>query len=54
MSRHRWVLNGRSCSCRRVIDSLYFDGGAGKAERASGETRDGGEKCFDEAWLTAA
>lgn len=32
MSRHGWVLNRPSCSCRRVIDLLYFDGGAGKAE----------------------
>lgn len=32
MLHHRWVLNRRSRSCRRVIDLLYFDGGVGKTE----------------------
>lgn len=50
MSRHRWVLNRRSCSCRRVIDLLYFDGRAWKGRVREKET----ERCFDEAWLTAA
>lgn len=42
-----------SCSCRRVIDLLYSDGKAGDGWMSQKEAARG-ERCFDEARLTAA
>lgn len=47
------VLNRGSCSCRKVIDSLYSDGKVGNGWVSQKEAARG-ERCFDGARLTAA